>query len=310
MQPAKIACEYPGITNPPPHSFVGTSPPPPPILVSSSSGAAAPGKPDKPVVLRRVSQSSPHLDIPHFMNAQEKGFNFHHILSGLIDKNTSSVDLNQKHKDLGASTELVACTDTKDMPSSPNLAAAPERKLSLDRNKSAAELTSVPHHNEPGGAGGLRKVASIANYNLVQREQQSHSSSSAASTPHSSSNHLSLLVHHHFGSYLTPNAQQHHNSFNPIPEDPQDTGLMMSVRPSGSLAANALTSSSTGARQGLMESASASMTSSASAAGAGASPPKSALGGVMGVFGRGFFAKPVHRSDEENYRYILALDRN
>lgn len=29
----------------------------------------------------------------------------------------------------------------------------------------------------------------------------------------------------------------------------------------------------------------------------------------MGVFRHGFFAKPVIRSDEENYRYIMALDR-
>ncbi|KHN79850.1 hypothetical protein Tcan_07596 [Toxocara canis] len=32
-------------------------------------------------------------------------------------------------------------------------------------------------------------------------------------------------------------------------------------------------------------------------------------GGVLGVFGRGFFAKPVIRSEEENYRYLMALDR-
>lgn len=31
--------------------------------------------------------------------------------------------------------------------------------------------------------------------------------------------------------------------------------------------------------------------------------------GLLGVFGRGFFAKPVNHSDEENYRYLLALDR-
>lgn len=31
--------------------------------------------------------------------------------------------------------------------------------------------------------------------------------------------------------------------------------------------------------------------------------------GLLGVFGRGFFAKPINHSDEENYRYLLALDR-
>ncbi|VDO81392.1 unnamed protein product [Heligmosomoides polygyrus] len=28
-----------------------------------------------------------------------------------------------------------------------------------------------------------------------------------------------------------------------------------------------------------------------------------------GVFHRGFFSKPVLRSEEENYRYLMALDR-
>ncbi|VDN55749.1 unnamed protein product [Dracunculus medinensis] len=32
------------------------------------------------------------------------------------------------------------------------------------------------------------------------------------------------------------------------------------------------------------------------------------LGGMLGVFGRGFFAKPVMRTEEESYRYIMALD--
>lgn len=36
---------------------------------------------------------------------------------------------------------------------------------------------------------------------------------------------------------------------------------------------------------------------------------RSARRGLLGVFGRGFFAKPVNHSEEENYRYLMALDR-
>lgn len=39
------------------------------------------------------------------------------------------------------------------------------------------------------------------------------------------------------------------------------------------------------------------------------SQPSSHYDGMLGVFWRGFFAKPVIRSEEENYRYLMALDR-
>uniref|UniRef100_A0A0N5AXK8 ADP,ATP carrier protein n=1 Tax=Syphacia muris TaxID=451379 RepID=A0A0N5AXK8_9BILA len=32
-------------------------------------------------------------------------------------------------------------------------------------------------------------------------------------------------------------------------------------------------------------------------------------GGLFGVFGRGFFAKPINHSKEESYRYLMALDQ-
>lgn len=36
---------------------------------------------------------------------------------------------------------------------------------------------------------------------------------------------------------------------------------------------------------------------------------RSSRRGLLGVFGRGFFAKPINHSEEENYRYLMALDR-
>jgi len=179
---------------------------------------------------------------------------------------------------------------TGNMPSSPDLTQKGQLAASLDRNKSALELSNI---DPSSAAGGLRKVASIANYNLVHRDP-----SLGTSPPNTT--HLSPIPHH-FGTHQLNSS---HHSISTIPED---QGLMMSVRPSSGIAANALNSSgacSSGARHGLMESASAAINTTSS-------PPKSALGGVMGgIFGRGFFAKPVIRSDEENYRYIMALDRN
>ncbi|CAD6190470.1 unnamed protein product [Caenorhabditis auriculariae] len=37
--------------------------------------------------------------------------------------------------------------------------------------------------------------------------------------------------------------------------------------------------------------------------------PHRERGGMLGVFQRGFFSRPIVRSEEENYRYIMALDR-
>ena len=87
-----------------------------------------------------------------------------------------------------------------------------------------------------------------------------------------------------FGS--SPHHQQHIPT---IPESNEDQGLMMSARPSASLCeqnSNVVTSSATSA--------------------AASSPQKQSF---MGIFGRGFLSKPVLHSQEENYRYIMALDR-
>uniref|UniRef100_A0A915CTT3 Uncharacterized protein n=1 Tax=Ditylenchus dipsaci TaxID=166011 RepID=A0A915CTT3_9BILA len=227
----------------------------------------------KPSLLRRVSQSDPHLDIPHFLNAQEKKdkvyskkvyyqsqcFNsFHHVLSGLIEGNSS---LKVNKQGLGASTDTVDSRAA--MPSSPDLTLkAPAG--GLDRNRSAVQLSNF--------------------------DPESTTDSNNPGNQPNSNTHWPLS--HHF-SHL--NTGQHSSSHHNISTIPEDQGLMMSVRPTSGLAANALNST------GLMDTA-----SSAMAGNSASSPPRS---GVFGVFGRGFLAKPVIRSDEENYRYIMALDR-
>uniref|UniRef100_A0A0N5A8L7 Protein kinase domain-containing protein n=1 Tax=Syphacia muris TaxID=451379 RepID=A0A0N5A8L7_9BILA len=40
-----------------------------------------------------------------------------------------------------------------------------------------------------------------------------------------------------------------------------------------------------------------------------ASKDRSTHRGLLGMFGRGFFAKSVNHSLQEDYRYLLALDR-
>ncbi|KAI1725680.1 hypothetical protein DdX_02355 [Ditylenchus destructor] len=260
-----ISCDFPNVHNETNRVISSTI---------SANDVQQPGRIGRPPFLRRVSQSDPHLDIPHFINSQEKSF--HHILSGL-----SSFGLNKKSE---ASTESV---DKTTMPSAPNLIQSQTQQVgSLDRNKSALELSSADSSFPPTAAAGLRKSSSVANYNLIPSDTKD---THAPILPEKT--HLTPFVSHLFGHGHSSSHNSHHN----ISTIPEDEGLMMSVRPTaatGISAASTLTSTA----GGLMGSDSASATS----------PPRS---GIFGVFGRGFFAKPVIRSEEENYRYIMALDR-
>ncbi|KAI1732179.1 hypothetical protein Ddc_01034 [Ditylenchus destructor] len=261
-----ISCDFPNVHNETNRVISSTI---------SANDVLQPGRIGRPPFLRRVSQSDPHLDIPHFINPQEKSF--HNILSGL-----SAFGLNKKS---GASTESV---DKATMPSAPNLIQSQTLQAgSLDRNKSALELSSADSSFAPTSAAGLRKSSSVANYNLIPRDtKDSHVPILPEKT------HLTPFVSHLFGhGHSSSHSNIHHN----ISTIPEDEGLMMSVRPTaatGISAASTLTSTA----GGLMGTDSVST----------ASPPRS---GIFGVFGRGFFAKPVIRSEEENYRYIMALDR-
>ncbi|CAD5221236.1 unnamed protein product [Bursaphelenchus xylophilus] len=216
---------------------------------------------NRPSLLRRVSQSDPHLDIPHFLSVQDKGLGFHPTLTGLLE--------NSVNFKIGQSSEKLELMDS--VPSLPQDLKVP--KSSLDRNKSAFELCSSSQAEETP----LRKSSSVANYQLdpcIRKETGGFLSS------FSSALHLSA-------------GQSHQQQLSKSPED--QGGLTMSVK--SSPFSGSSSSSSTPAPA---------TSETASATDPALNRNKS---GLMGVFNRGFFAKPVMCNQEENYRYIMALDR-
>jgi len=248
--------------------------------VTTQSDLSAIGSNNRPPMLRRVSQSEPHLDIPHFSTAQEKGFHINSVLSNLFEKQFHA------SRPLGASSEVFDSPGEELLKkstmsaSTDHLSVEPEalRKHSLDRNKSALELSAIDSSQQ---GGDLRKVASVANYNLFRRE----------SAPADNFSFVNKLQLHPPG--IGSSASHHH-----ISTIPEDEGIMMTATRAGS-AGDSLASSSSARQLGIDASSST-----------GTSPQKSTFGsGLMGVFSHGFFAKPVMRSKEENYRYIMALDR-
>ncbi|KAH7732214.1 hypothetical protein AAVH_01112 [Aphelenchoides avenae] len=223
---------------------------------------------NRPPLLRRISRSDPHLDIPHFVSVQDKGFHpFHHVLSGLFEGN-STFSVNK----LGSNDKLNISAEHKDLVPSQEGLKPPAS--SLDRNKSAVELASQDPSNQLQQYQGLRKSSTISNYG-------------ANAAAENQSSLLSYAPHFFSGTH----AKEH----------PDDQGLMMSVRPSSSAAA-ALSSAS--GLQSSMSDSSSSSTMSPTNAGA-----HHGRGGMMGIFGRGFFAKPVIENQEDTYRYVMALDR-
>lgn len=94
-----------------------------------------------------------------------------------------------------------------------------------------------------------------------------------------------------------------HHHFTTIPEteDQQDRGLTMSARPNN----NVLAAAKDVQQQQKVIVANTNHTGSAApAAAVAASPPHK-----TGIFGSGFLSRPVLNNQEENYRYIMALDR-
>jgi hypothetical protein len=249
MEQPTIGCKYPGV-----HNEVSTG------LADTSLTTTG-----RPPLLRRMSRSDPHLDVPHFVNAQDKGFStFHHVLSGLFEGN-STFSINK----IAESRDNLLHHNVENK----NLVPAQESlkpPASLDRNKSAVELVSQGHdHSTSTQGSALRKVSSVANYG-PHGEIQDHT-----------------LIQYNPNVY---SGGQHNN---------EDQGLMMSLRP------KPLITSTSGLHQSTIPESSGSNMSTPTTA----TPPVTRAGGVMGIFGRGFFAKPVIRNEEENYRYIMALDR-
>ncbi|CAD5215284.1 unnamed protein product [Bursaphelenchus okinawaensis] len=227
----------------------------PNIINSESEIPSASGR---PALLRRVSQSDPHLDIPHFLSVQDKALGFHPTLTGLLE--------NSVNFKIGQSSEKLELMDS--VPSLPQDLKVP--KTGLDRNKSAFELCSSSQADEPP----LRKSSSVANYQLDPCIRKEHGGGLLSS----------------FSSALHLSSSQSPQQSLAKPAEDQQGGLTMSVKSSpfsGDAAAASTTSEPNTTDPSLNRNKS----------------------GLMGVFNRGFFAKPVMCNQEENYRYIMALDR-
>ncbi|KAI6240025.1 hypothetical protein M3Y99_00486200 [Aphelenchoides fujianensis] len=108
----------------------------------------------RPPLLRRDSHSSPHLDIPHFLSVQDKGFHpFHATLSGLEKMDKMTGEAGQ---------------------------TLPTPKPGFDRNKSAFELCSA----DSEGSAPLRKVSTAANFNNVDGAHHGHNDSLLSTALH------------------------------------------------------------------------------------------------------------------------------
>lgn len=77
---------------------------------------------------------------------------------------------------------------------------------SLDRNKSALELSSADSSFPPTAAAGLRKSSSVANYNLIPRDTKD---THAPILPEKT--HLTPFVSHLFGHGHSSSHNSHHN---------------------------------------------------------------------------------------------------
>ncbi|KAI6188570.1 hypothetical protein M3Y98_00368800 [Aphelenchoides besseyi] len=195
MDQPTLGCKYPVIHTP----DVTTSASAATIATSNSTS-------HRPLLLRRVSHSDPHLDIPHFMSVQDKGFHgFHTTLSQLFENPTSTFSVNKmgSQEDHSVSGHHI-----------------PVPKASIDRNKSAFELCTTESNTQPP----IRKVSSVANYNDVDSTVQAHNNSGSL---------ISSALH-----YVTGNNS--HSTAN------EDQGLTMNVRSNSGFSPSALPSSTAG----------------------------------------------------------------
>uniref|UniRef100_A0A1I7YZY1 BEL1-like homeodomain protein 1 n=1 Tax=Steinernema glaseri TaxID=37863 RepID=A0A1I7YZY1_9BILA len=244
----------------------------------------------RPPLVRRMSRSEPHLDIPHFMNANNHVVSaMHHVLSGLfeVDSNMSlnkmihsrevagnlstSSSMNNLHEHFEHSCALSSdCTDTGDKSTS-------VCRLAYENSREQQVTNQTPAF-AAASSGPLRKSSSAVEWKNTGQTQQLPCTS----------------------------VQQYNQNIG------HDQGLTMSVKPDNTVAIPAggsgpLATAAQKFAQGNPES----LTQSISSAGIGsaANDESHKRPGVLGVFGRGFFARPAMRDDQENYRYIMALDR-
>uniref|UniRef100_A0A914ZF70 Uncharacterized protein n=1 Tax=Parascaris univalens TaxID=6257 RepID=A0A914ZF70_PARUN len=233
-------------------------PPPPPPFAHPSVLRAAP--------LTRVSQSEPHLDIPHFIHGQDPQHisSLTRVLSGLFEVDTAlSTPFSRSYsqKPIGASTDKPVVVDDSAVVTTFNRAASPELRypegvknapLRKSSSASAVDLTGSAPNEAPSSS--LQQFTPSFHHGLAMTTSSSRDSTSLSSAAET------------FRDQLPPDAQRALAGVSSTASSPDNTIDERALIPHRH-------------------------------------------GGVLSVFGRGFFARPVIRSEEENYRYLMALDR-
>uniref|UniRef100_A0A8R1I8E5 Uncharacterized protein n=1 Tax=Caenorhabditis japonica TaxID=281687 RepID=A0A8R1I8E5_CAEJA len=225
------------------------------------------------VSLRTMSKSDPHLDIPHLLVSQDEA---HPSLNKIMS--------NLQHVHEGLKTPVS---------SSPNLQALRREHEFHDRNVSSAALLSQESLHQPP----LRKSSSAIDWNgaVVEATRKSSRQTDWQSTlfennRKNSFSNLQLLSQAHQGGLVMNALDNKQNNM--------------------SVATAQMPQQQNHFAQTLAQSAASAPSATIAPVPEPSNQQRSAGSALFGgVFHRGFFSKPVERSEEENYRYLMALDR-
>ncbi|KAJ1354851.1 hypothetical protein KIN20_011918 [Parelaphostrongylus tenuis] len=229
------------------------------------------------IALRSLSKSDPHLSIPHLLMSQDEDHpslnrivsGLFHVGSALRTPNASSANLKPHFTDSNTS---IRSTVT----SSESSCGLPQ-STPLRKSSSATDWSGVV-------AEATRKNSKqLGVYDTFNRAVGDSGSSQSGL-------HLTSVVfdNPNEGTVMSSSADYRQNSSTAIAQTSNESHFSQGVVTS---TASSVQSLSTGSVEGNNNSTNQSH-------------------GVFGnLFNRGFFSKPVLRSEEESYRYLLALDR-
>jgi len=232
----------------------------------------------RPPLLRRVSRSDPHID--------ESAAQL--VSSALVTQNNGASIMTFDHT-----------KSHSPMPASGT--GSVEKSETVGRNFSSLNLGLLGSGEDNSNIGPLRKASSFI-----------HGTSFGIGRKPSTSSLLHLPPSFQIGGGFS----QVSHSATPGPEDLQHQGgLSMSATPNSlSVKPNNEIHHSASMGGGLFSNTNNDNNSTCVTSGIVPNNSSDSLNTAahkstfMGVFGRGFFAKPM-RSEEENYRYIMSLDR-
>jgi hypothetical protein len=257
----------------------------------------------KPPLLRRVSRSD-----PNFQPEEPKFDAFQHVLHGIAEVN-SGLSINKLGYDYDSSRlTMMPLDQSKSSGAVPSAIETASSNQTIERKLSAFNLGI--HSSDPNSSlGSIRKAASFihnSNFGI------------GLNTP---VNYFTPPQHHRTPNFSIGGGNFNSSSITPtVEEPPQQTGglAIQAFSTNNSLAPpkpNEVQHSSSMAG-GLFSNSGGDSSANTRVSGMIPNASTDSLNstrqrtGVMGMFGRGFFAKPVIRSEEENYRYIMAFERS